>query len=77
MWDRLRKLQTKKNPFYGPVDALRRVHWVEPQMVAGIKFTEWTHESNEGGMKLRAPVFLGLRADKSPRECTFEEALAT
>jgi len=25
-------------------------------------------------MKLRAPVFLGLREDKSPEECTFEEA---
>jgi bifunctional non-homologous end joining protein LigD len=77
MWDRLRKLQTDKNPFFGPVDALRRVHWVAPEMVAEIKFTEWTHESNEGGMKLRAPVFLGLRPDKSPRECTFDEAMAT
>jgi len=77
MWDRLRKLQTDKNPFFGPVDALRRVHWVDPEMVAEIKFTEWTHESNEGGMKLRAPVFLGLRPDKSPRECTFDEAMAT
>jgi len=42
-------------------------------LVAEIKFTEWTHETVEGGMKLRAPVFLGLREDKNPKECTFEE----
>jgi hypothetical protein len=26
-------------------------------------------------MKLRAPVFLGLRPDKSPKECRLEEAV--
>jgi len=41
--------------------------------VAEIKFTEWTHESTEGGMKLRAPVFLRLRDDKDPKECLFQQ----
>ena len=45
------------------------MHWVKPELVAEIKFTEWTHETAEGGMKLRAPVFLGLREDKNPKEC--------
>jgi len=41
--------------------------------VAEVKFSEWTHETSEGGLKLRAPVFLALR-DKDPEECTFEQA---
>ena len=63
----------QSNPFYGEVDALRRAHWVKPELVAEVKFYEWTHETPEGGMKLRAPVFLGLRNDKKPEECTFQE----
>lgn len=76
MWKLLQKLETKTNPFHGPVDAGRRAHWIKPELVANIKFTEWTHETSEGGIKLRAPVFLGLREDKSPRECTFDQAAA-
>ncbi|MBZ5547287.1 MAG: non-homologous end-joining DNA ligase [Acidobacteriia bacterium] len=71
----LRPLETKENPFYGEVAALREVHFVRPELVAEIKFSEWTHETAEGGMKLRAPVFMGLRADKSPEECRLEEAV--
>ena len=47
------------------------VHWVKPQRVAEVKFSEWTHETNEGGLKLRAPVFMALREDKNPEDCTF------
>jgi bifunctional non-homologous end joining protein LigD len=72
IWQVLKDLETKQNPFYGDVDAAH-VHWVKPERVAEIKFTEWTHESVEGGKKLRAPVFLGLREDKDPKECTFAE----
>jgi bifunctional non-homologous end joining protein LigD len=72
MWEKLHKLETRQNPFYGKVDSPRKVHFVKPEMVAEIKFTEWTHESDEGGVKMRAPVFQGLRTDKDPRECLFE-----
>ena len=71
IWEILKPLESKRSPFYGAVDAAN-VHWVKPERVAEIKFTEWTHETVEGGMKLRAPVFLGLREDKDPKECTFE-----
>ena len=37
------------------------VHWVEPELVAQIGFTEWT----EAG-QLRHPRYLGLRRDKDP-----------
>jgi len=66
----LKPIETSQIPFTGPVDA-RNVHWVKPQRVAEVKFSEWTHETGEGGLKLRAPVFIGLREDKSPEDCTF------
>jgi bifunctional non-homologous end joining protein LigD len=72
IFSRLEQIGTNRNPFHGPVDA-QRAHWVKPELVAEIKFTEWTHETSEGGLKLRAPVFLGLREDKDPKECTFQD----
>jgi len=72
----LQPLATNKNPFFGEIGGLRKVHFVRPQLVAEVKFSEWTHETEEGGPKLRAPVFLGLRADKAAEECTLEEAKA-
>jgi bifunctional non-homologous end joining protein LigD len=72
IWQMLKPLETKRSPFYGPVEAAK-VHWVKPVLVAEIKFTEWTHETAEGGMKLRAPVFMGLREDKDPKQCTLAD----
>lgn len=77
MWEKLHKLDTRQNPFFGKVDSPRKVHYVKPELVAEIKFTEWTHESGEGGLKMRAPVFQGLRDDKDPRECVFEPRKST
>jgi bifunctional non-homologous end joining protein LigD len=70
IWETLKEIETDRNPFTGPVEA-KRVHWVKPVLVAEVKFSEWTHETADGGLKLRAPVFLGLREDKNPEECTF------
>ena len=70
----LKKLETKKNPFFGEVEALRKVSWVKPELVAEIEYAEWTDGTSDGsGPKLRAPVFLGLRDDKDPKECVLEE----
>lgn len=74
LWRRLHALETKGNPFYGKVESTRPVHFVTPELVAEIKFTEWTHEGQSGGMKMRAPVFLGLRFDKRLKECKIERA---
>jgi len=68
----LKEIDTPKNPFTGPVEP-KKAHWVKPLRVAEVKFSEWTHETNEGGLKLRAPVFMGLRDDKNPEDCTFAE----
>jgi bifunctional non-homologous end joining protein LigD len=73
----LTKLETKKNPFFGEVEALRNVFWVKPELVAEIEFAEWTGGTTQGsGPKLRAPVFLGLRDDKDPKECLWDESVA-
>jgi bifunctional non-homologous end joining protein LigD len=78
VWKLLKKRETKKNPFYGEVEALRKVYWVKPELVAEIEFAEWTGGASEGsGPKLRAPVFLGLRDDKDPKDCLLEETRTT
>jgi bifunctional non-homologous end joining protein LigD len=75
IYGQLHALETKTNPFHGEIGGLRKVHFVRPKLVAEIKFSEWTHETADGGMKLRAPVFLGLRFDKDPKECVLEDAV--
>lgn len=72
IWALLQARVSKRNPFAGKVQALRAVHWVKPELVAEIKFAEWTHER-----QLRSPVFLGLREDKSPEECELPEQMET
>jgi bifunctional non-homologous end joining protein LigD len=42
---------------------MKPCHWVEPVLVAQVKFTEWTQDG-----QLRQPVFLGLRADKQAKD---------
>ncbi|HZR66809.1 MAG TPA: non-homologous end-joining DNA ligase [Terriglobales bacterium] len=76
IYELLKEIESKKSPFTGPVDA-KNVHWVDPVRVAEVKFGEWTHETDEGGLKLRAPVFLGMREDKTPEECTFGEQVVS
>ena len=43
-------------------DQMREMRWVEPRVVAQIRFVEWTADSH-----LRHSAFLGLRVDKAPR----------
>ena len=78
VWKLLKKRETRKNPFYGEVEALRKVYWVKPELVAEIEYAEWTDGASTGtGPKLRAPVFLGLRDDKDPQDCVLEQELRT
>ena len=71
-WKRLHALEADRNPFFGKVESDRQVHFVKPELVAEIKFSDWTHEGQSGGVKMRAPVFQGLRFDKPASECKFE-----
>lgn len=47
---------------------MKRCHWVKPVLVCQLKYTEWTRDD-----RLRHPVFLGLREDKSAREVVRED----
>jgi len=47
---------------------MKRCHWVLPRLVCQVRFHEWTRDD-----KLRQPVFIGLREDKSPREVKRED----
>ena len=40
-----------------------RVFWLDPRLVAEVKFSEWTHDC-----LLRHPSYQGLRIDKDPRD---------
>src|SRR5581483_5195036 len=66
---KLNPLVTTRSPFSDPVKVGKDVTWVKPELVAEVKFANWT---NDG--KLRAPVYLGLRTDVNPREPVREEA---
>lgn len=63
----LAKLETATGPFAGDGLPSHGVHWVNPELVAQVRFTEWTADG-----KLRHPRFLGLRDDKRPEEVVRE-----
>jgi bifunctional non-homologous end joining protein LigD len=62
---RFQPLVRKTPPFVDPPRE-RDAVWLAPKLVAQVTFQEWTHD-----WKLRQPVFLGLRDDKSPEEIVF------
>ncbi|MDI6853218.1 MAG: DNA ligase D [Deltaproteobacteria bacterium] len=59
-----------KTPFDVPPAGreARGVHWIKPELVAEVAFSDWTDEGI-----LRHPSFQGLRWDKNPREVRREE----
>jgi bifunctional non-homologous end joining protein LigD len=66
---RLDAIEQDEPPFVGARARQRGVHWVRPDLVAEVGFTEWTTDA-----KLRHPRFLGLRRDKSPKAVVREVA---
>jgi bifunctional non-homologous end joining protein LigD len=69
MRERLRSLATPVCPFdpAPPRDRSRDASWVRPELVAEVGFGNWTGEGI-----MRHPVYLGLRADKDPRDVVRE-----
>ncbi len=69
MYDRLKGLERKTMPFEAVPREERKAHWVNPELVAQIKYSEWTETDS-----LRHPVFIALRNDKDPKDVKKEVA---
>jgi ATP-dependent DNA ligase len=66
---RLDVLELPKSPFTTAKGLPRlRAHWVRPEIVVQVAFTEWTVHG-----KLRHPRLLGVRLDKEARHVTREQ----
>jgi bifunctional non-homologous end joining protein LigD len=65
---RLETLAVPDPPFENPLRE-RGTHWVRPELVAEIAFSEWTRDG-----RLRHPSFQGLRPDKPARSVVREAA---
>jgi bifunctional non-homologous end joining protein LigD len=63
----LAPLARATSPFANEVVASAPVHFVRPQLVAEVRFTEWTRDRI-----LRQPAFLGMRTDKNAKDVTLE-----
>lgn len=66
----LSKLHTAQSPFADPPAIQRLIFWVRPQVVCQVRFSHWSPQG-----RLRFPVFMALRPDFSPEDCTADEAL--
>jgi len=65
--EQLMKLKRDDIPFHGKPPTRKGVHWVKPEMVVQIGFSEWTRDG-----RLRHPRFLGVRDDKKARQVVRE-----
>jgi DNA ligase D-like protein (predicted ligase) len=64
---RLSSLERETSPFSDRRERGKGEHWVEPELICEVAFTEWT-----GTGVLRHPRFIGLRDDKAAREVVRE-----
>jgi bifunctional non-homologous end joining protein LigD len=64
---KLKELATAGCPFDVVPETNEKPSWVEPALVARVKFSGWTQEH-----VLRHPVFLALREDARPTDCRWE-----
>ncbi len=66
----LKAREIAASPFSERIKTNEPAHWVRPDLVAQVRFTEWTTDG-----KLRHPVYLGLRDDKPARDVHREQAV--
>ncbi|HEX7963128.1 MAG TPA: DNA ligase D [Candidatus Saccharimonadales bacterium] len=59
--DKLARLERKSSPFSVEPKPNAPVHWVKPELVCEMSFSEWTSDG-----LMRQPQFEGLREDKKP-----------
>jgi bifunctional non-homologous end joining protein LigD len=61
--DSLTTLETQDSPLDPPPIMTRPVHWVRPELVVSIRYSEWSPDGT-----LRFPIFNGLRPEVHPAE---------
>ena len=66
---KMKPLERKTSPFVDAPKPNTPAHWIKPQLVCEVTFTEWTRDNI-----LRHPVFVGLRIDKDPKNVVRERA---
>jgi bifunctional non-homologous end joining protein LigD len=71
IYERLKPLEIEKCPFREKPRTNEPARWVKPEIVCEVKYSEWTADR-----QLRQPILLGIREDKSPKACAFEEEKA-
>ena len=64
---KMKPLERETSPFKVEPKTNEPAHWVDPKLVAEVKFTGWT----EDGL-IRHPVILGLREDKRAEDVRLE-----
>lgn len=70
MRKRLEPLVISKCPFHVPPKTNAAVQWVKPGLVCEVEFQEWTEDG-----RMRQPIFVGMREDKSPRDVKRENPM--
>src|SRR5580693_3106626 len=68
---KLKKIASTSCPFAAVPETNEKAFWVSPELVARVKFSEWTQEK-----ALRHPVFIALREDIQPEECKWQDEVA-
>jgi bifunctional non-homologous end joining protein LigD len=72
LWRKLSRLERKTSPFATEPKPNAPVHWVRPELVCEMSFSEWTADG-----RMRHPEFEGLREDKKPRQIHREKITVT
>jgi bifunctional non-homologous end joining protein LigD len=67
MHKRLKPLERTTSPFEETPKTNEKAHWVKPEVVVEVKFSEWTADR-----RLRQPIFVGLRDDKDAKDVEIE-----
>ena len=66
--EKLDKLERKTSPFITEPKPNAPVHWVKPELVVEMSFSEWTADG-----RMRHPAFEGVRTDKKPTDIRREK----
>jgi bifunctional non-homologous end joining protein LigD len=67
---KLDELEIKDSPFADKVKPNAPAHWVDPQLICEIEFSEWTSDGH-----MRQPIFVGLRQDKETKQVSREQPI--